>query len=174
MSYCKSGFLQTNTCEQTFKDNVNSALVRRNNENNANLGGCGNRVDCGFPTAPVGHSGMGNILCDPSHDVSILTPQVTRWKGRVANPHRIFVAPPSFDSINTNGGREVLPAMSREKKTTNNFQATCEAYCLPYYLNPPATIGVLNTVRNPMNYVYNYEASFQRDTNPREEYVGTI
>jgi hypothetical protein len=174
MSYCRTGFLQTNTCEQTFKDRINSTLTRRNFEDNALVGGCNERTDCGYPMAPIGHSGMGNPLCDPAHDMNMLTPQVTRWKGRVANPHRVFIAPPSFDSVNTNGGREQYPAMSREKKTTNNFQGTCEAYALPYYLNAPATVGVLNTVRNPMNYLYNYNTSFQRDENPREEYSGTL
>lgn len=113
--------------------------------------------------APVGGSGMGNMLCDPNNPNDHHNINVTRNGRRQQLPTRVFLGPANFDRTTTRGGEEVVPRISREKKTVNNVQGTEASYMLQYVMGGPVQKNVQETLRNPLNFIYSYEDAIRND-----------
>jgi len=110
------------------------------------------------------------MVCAPETDNGNFLAEPTRWRGRINLATQVFHGPPSLDKINTNAGMEMRPALSNEPKSINNLQGTNEGGCIiDRTVGTPALAGIMNTVKNPLNYIYDYSSVTSDRINNRTE-----
>ena len=162
---------RTDDCYTLYEERLSAGVFQHTLDSKI-AGYCGAGPAC-YSAKPPNMLGNANLVCDPQGDLLNAgeIEKISRFHGKISNPSRVFAAPPSFDKISSNGGRDPRPQLQMEYGLYKNKGIASEDI-LTMSVGTPATQGVMNTVRNPLNYIYDYSAVMGNDRENNRQEVG--